>query len=176
MQQGLNRILTGPAVPAAQQQTQLRRSPAACQAAAAADTREQARPMSGGQANGKAAAGMEAIFPEALASLQAADPEVYGIIQDEKKRQWCAPGARPAPGAVSCARIATGAPPAPAGGHRGRPLAPAWSPRWQQQVPNRFSTPAAPAAGQQAGHGLTHSLRTGWASSSSPRRTSPRRP
>ena len=33
---------------------------------------------------------MEAVFPEALKSLQEADPEVYGIIEDEKKRQWCA--------------------------------------------------------------------------------------
>ena len=33
---------------------------------------------------------METIFPEALKSLQEADPEVYGIIEDEKKRQWCA--------------------------------------------------------------------------------------
>lgn len=31
---------------------------------------------------------MGAIFPEALSSLKVADPEVYGIIEDEKKRQW----------------------------------------------------------------------------------------
>jgi hypothetical protein len=28
------------------------------------------------------------VFPEARSSLKEADPEVYGIIQDEKKRQW----------------------------------------------------------------------------------------
>ncbi|KAG1673705.1 hypothetical protein FOA52_010574 [Chlamydomonas sp. UWO 241] len=31
---------------------------------------------------------MSAVFPEALHSLADADPEVYGIIQDEKARQW----------------------------------------------------------------------------------------
>ncbi|KAK9817163.1 hypothetical protein WJX72_010560 [[Myrmecia] bisecta] len=31
---------------------------------------------------------MDAIFPESLKHLQEADPEVYGIIQDEKRRQW----------------------------------------------------------------------------------------
>ena len=35
-------------------------------------------------------AAMEGVFPEALKSLKEADPEVYGIIEDEKKRQWCA--------------------------------------------------------------------------------------
>lgn len=31
---------------------------------------------------------MDAVFPEGLKHLQEADPEVYGIIEDEKKRQW----------------------------------------------------------------------------------------
>lgn len=31
------------------------------------------------------------VFPEALKSLKEADPEIYGIIQDEKARQWWAP-------------------------------------------------------------------------------------
>ncbi|CAG9463896.1 unnamed protein product [Pedinophyceae sp. YPF-701] len=31
---------------------------------------------------------MDGVFPEALKALKDADPEVYGIIQDEKKRQW----------------------------------------------------------------------------------------
>jgi len=31
---------------------------------------------------------MSRVFPEARASLKEADPELYGIIQDEKKRQW----------------------------------------------------------------------------------------
>jgi hypothetical protein len=31
---------------------------------------------------------MNAIFPEALTPLKEADPEVYGIVQDEKVRQW----------------------------------------------------------------------------------------
>lgn len=35
------------------------------------------------------AARMANVFPEALMSLKAADPEVYAIIEDEKKRQRC---------------------------------------------------------------------------------------
>jgi hypothetical protein len=31
---------------------------------------------------------MQSVFPEALQSLREADPEVFGIIEDEKKRQW----------------------------------------------------------------------------------------
>ncbi len=43
---------------------------------------------------GKMASGpMKPIFPESLTQLQEADPEVYGIIEDEKDRQWCAPAA-----------------------------------------------------------------------------------
>mmetsp|Transcript_16863 Transcript_16863/g.50535 ORF Transcript_16863/g.50535 Transcript_16863/m.50535 type:complete len:180 (+) Transcript_16863:202-741(+) len=38
--------------------------------------------------NGHQVADMSAIFPEALTSLKEADPEVFGIIEDEKKRQW----------------------------------------------------------------------------------------
>lgn len=46
-----------------------------------------------GQANGHAAsistaADMVRVFPEALQSLQHADPEMYGIIEEEKVRQW----------------------------------------------------------------------------------------
>lgn len=33
---------------------------------------------------------MEAVFPEALKPLADADPEVYQLVQDEKKRQWYA--------------------------------------------------------------------------------------
>ena len=44
----------------------------------------EAKPM----ANGKLSS-MQGVFPEALQSLREADPEVHGIIQDEKKRQWC---------------------------------------------------------------------------------------
>ena len=32
---------------------------------------------------------MDAIFPEAHTPLAEYDPEVYGIIEDEKARQWC---------------------------------------------------------------------------------------
>ena len=32
---------------------------------------------------------MESVFPEALKPLAEYDPEVYGILEDEKKRQWC---------------------------------------------------------------------------------------
>jgi hypothetical protein len=43
-------------------------------------------------ANGHASGSvMEAVFPEALKSLKEADPEVYGIIEDEKARQWWDP-------------------------------------------------------------------------------------
>ena len=45
---------------------------------------------------------MKDVFPEALTTLQAADPEVYGIIQDEKKRQWCASWAAASPVACRC--------------------------------------------------------------------------
>lgn len=38
---------------------------------------------------------MKAVFPEALKSLASADPEVAAIIEDEKRRQWCAPSAAP---------------------------------------------------------------------------------
>ena len=31
---------------------------------------------------------MQSVFPEALKSLREADPEVFGILEDEKKRQW----------------------------------------------------------------------------------------
>jgi hypothetical protein len=31
---------------------------------------------------------MEQFFPEALSPLDKADPEVYELIQQEKKRQW----------------------------------------------------------------------------------------
>ncbi len=33
-------------------------------------------------------AGMKRIFPEALTPLLECDPEVAGIIKDEKARQW----------------------------------------------------------------------------------------
>lgn len=34
---------------------------------------------------------MEGVFPECHSTLKAADPEVFGIIEDEKERQWCVP-------------------------------------------------------------------------------------
>ncbi len=34
------------------------------------------------------AATMNAIFPEALQTLQEADPEIYNLVQDEQVRQW----------------------------------------------------------------------------------------
>ena len=33
---------------------------------------------------------MDAMFPEARRTLQEADPEVFQLVQEEKKRQWCA--------------------------------------------------------------------------------------
>lgn len=41
-----------------------------------------------GTANGSAATGLKTIFPDALTPLKVADPEVNGIIEDEKARQW----------------------------------------------------------------------------------------
>ncbi len=41
-------------------------------------------------------AAMQAVFPDALTPLRECDPEVYGLIQEEKSRQWCAFRARPA--------------------------------------------------------------------------------
>lgn len=32
---------------------------------------------------------MKRVFPEALTALNKCDPEVAGIIEDEKARQWC---------------------------------------------------------------------------------------
>ena len=32
---------------------------------------------------------MEGVFPEGLKRLRDADAEVFGIIEDEKVRQWC---------------------------------------------------------------------------------------
>ena len=40
------------------------------------------------------AAAMDAVFPEAHAPLQEADPELAAILADEQRRQWCA---RPPP-------------------------------------------------------------------------------
>jgi hypothetical protein len=34
-------------------------------------------------------AAMAKLFPEARQTLAEADPEVYALIQDEKRRQWC---------------------------------------------------------------------------------------
>jgi hypothetical protein len=31
---------------------------------------------------------MDRVFPEARASLKQADPELYGILKDERRRQW----------------------------------------------------------------------------------------
>ena len=38
--------------------------------------------------NGSTKGAMARVFPEALSSLKQADPELYSIIQDEKRRQW----------------------------------------------------------------------------------------
>lgn len=42
---------------------------------------------SNGHVNGLSAR-MNDVFPEAHAPLAEADPELYGIIKDEEKRQW----------------------------------------------------------------------------------------
>lgn len=39
----------------------------------------------------RATSAMEAVFPESHSTLKAADPEVFGIIEEEKERQWCVP-------------------------------------------------------------------------------------
>ena len=36
----------------------------------------------------KATSVMQGVFPESHATLKEADPEVFGIIEDEKERQW----------------------------------------------------------------------------------------
>jgi hypothetical protein len=68
-----------------------------------------------GAASAEAVAKMQAVFPDGLSSLAEADPEVYGIIEDEKRRQWCAPprAAPPPPPAAAAPN------PIPAG--RGKP-------------------------------------------------------
>lgn len=35
---------------------------------------------------------MNLVFPEAHMPLKEADPELYNIIEDEKRRQWCVMG------------------------------------------------------------------------------------
>lgn len=44
-------------------------------------------PSTNGHVNGLSAR-MSDVFPEAHAPLAEADPELYGIIKDEEKRQW----------------------------------------------------------------------------------------
>jgi hypothetical protein len=43
-----------------------------------------------GNGNGHptAAPSMAKVFPEALKTLEDVDPELYSIIEDEKRRQW----------------------------------------------------------------------------------------
>jgi hypothetical protein len=62
-----------------------------------------------GAASAEAVAKMQAVFPDGLSSLAEADPEVYGIIEDEKRRQWCAPP-RAAAAAARRRRRAAGRP------------------------------------------------------------------
>ena len=38
----------------------------------------------------KATSLMQSVFPESHLTLKVADPEVFGIIENEKERQWCA--------------------------------------------------------------------------------------
>jgi hypothetical protein len=45
--------------------------------------------MAATNGNGHAADPMARVFPEALTPLEQADPEIYALVQDEKKRQWC---------------------------------------------------------------------------------------
>jgi len=46
--------------------------------------------MTAGQANGNDSL-LQAMFPEGTMSLSEADPELYGMIKDEKWRQRCVP-------------------------------------------------------------------------------------
>jgi hypothetical protein len=81
---------------------------------------------------------MRAIFPEALSTLQEADPELAEIIKDEQRRQWCA------------LAQSTGSPCAGGCAWLGRPPAPSWD-----RLPQPISLT-----------GLSPSLLTaGWASS-----------
>lgn len=46
---------------------------------------------------------MDAMFPEARKTLEQADPEVYQLVQQEKKRQWCGiPSSTAGPSALRC--------------------------------------------------------------------------
>lgn len=50
--------------------------------------KNQPAPLSSSKQKEKTAATMEGVFPDALTPLVEADPEVFGILEDEKKRQW----------------------------------------------------------------------------------------
>jgi hypothetical protein len=86
--------------------------------------------------NGHAATGetMARVFPEALTPLQQADPEVYAILQDEKKRQWCV--------FVSFARAAAAGADA---GHERRPPTPLCTPAHPPPCP---PNPPSPLTGR----------------------------
>lgn len=47
-------------------------------------------------ANGHVHSAMDPVFPEAHKTLKDADPEVFGIIEDEKARQWWVNAGKPA--------------------------------------------------------------------------------
>jgi len=54
--------------------------------------------MATSNGNGHAAdTPMVRVFPEALTPLAQADPEIYALVQDEKKRQWCVRSCCPPP-------------------------------------------------------------------------------
>lgn len=38
---------------------------------------------------------MDRYFPDALKTLSEADPEIYGLVKAEEKRQWCASASIP---------------------------------------------------------------------------------
>ena len=59
-----------------------------CDAPQSKKKNNQPAPLSSSKQKEKTAATMEGVFPDALTPLVEADPEVFGILEDEKKRQW----------------------------------------------------------------------------------------
>ena len=49
---------------------------------------------------------MDSVFPEARKTLLEADPEVAGLVEEEKRRQWCASLSRVCTSGVPMWRVA----------------------------------------------------------------------
>lgn len=63
--------------------------PTVCQRDIACNVASVPRMTTNGHMNGSATApALQGVFPEAHTTLKSADPEMYELIQEEKKRQW----------------------------------------------------------------------------------------